>query len=190
MIQIEPAYDPQRLEDARALFLAYAREFAASIAQTLCFQGFDAEVAGLPGRYAPPSGCLLLAVEGEARAGCVALRDLGAGDCEMKRLYVAPAFRRQGLGRILVAEVIERAQSLGYRRMLLDTVPDMVSAIALYRAFGFVETRAYWDSPFEQTVYMALTLRKEKTGPAGAPGIERRLDPGCQSTESPPGSAP
>ena len=129
------------------MFRAYADEYAASIAETLCFQGFEAEVAGLPGRYAPPSGCLLLAMEGDRPAGCVAMRDLGGGTCEMKRLYVAPEFRGRGVGRLLVEEVLRRAERAGYRRMVLDTVPEMAEAIALYRSFGFVDTAPYWHVP-------------------------------------------
>jgi putative acetyltransferase len=97
----------------RNLFRSYADEFADSIAETLCFQGFEAELAGLPGRYAPPSGCLLLAMEDDVPAGCVALRDLGDGTCEMKRLYVAPTHRGRGAGRLLVEEVVSRAGRLG-----------------------------------------------------------------------------
>ena len=129
---------------------SYADEYAESIAETLCFQGFEAEVAGLPGRYAPPTGCLLLAMQGDRPAGCVAMRDLGGGTCEMKRLYVAPEFRGQGVGRLLVEDVLGKAERTGYRRMVLDTVPEMAEAIALYRRFGFVDTEPYWQSPVEQ----------------------------------------
>ena len=98
-IRVVDADGEAGLDHARHLFRSYAEEYAASIAGTLCLQGFDAEVAGLPGRYVPPSGCLLLAMEGDTPAGCVGLRDLGDGTCEMKRLYVVPRFRGRGVGR-------------------------------------------------------------------------------------------
>ena len=146
------------LDHVRRLFRAYAEEYADSIGATLCFQGFEAELAGLPGRYAPPTGCLILAMEEDLAAGCVAMRDLGDGACEMKRLYVAPEYRGRGLGRALVEEILHRAESTGYLRMMLDTVPDMPEAIALYRTLGFVETAPYWPCPVEHTVYMAKEL--------------------------------
>jgi putative acetyltransferase len=146
------------LGHARRLFRSYATEFAGSIAETLCLQGFEAEVAGLPGRYAPPSGCLLLAMDGDDPAGFVALRDLGGGTSEMKRLFVASEHRGRGVGRLLVGEVIGQAERAGYRRLVLDTVPEMAGAIALYRGFGFVETAPYRDFPVERTLYMEKRL--------------------------------
>ena len=134
------AVGEEGLGQARRLFRAYAAEHAATIAESLCVQGFEAELAGLPGRYAPPSGCLLLAMVGDEPAGCVAMRDLGGGTCEMKRLYVAPEHRGRGVGRLLVEAVIRRAERAGYERMVLDTLPEMAGALALYRASGFVET--------------------------------------------------
>jgi putative acetyltransferase len=134
------------LGHARRLFLAYAAEHAPTIAESLCVQGFEAELAGLPGRYAPPSGRLLLAMAGDEPVGCVALRDLGDRTCEMKRLYVAPEGRGRGVGRRLVEAVIHRAERAGYRRMVLDTLPEMADAVALYRRCGFVETARYWDN--------------------------------------------
>ena len=107
-VRVEDAEGEVGVGHARRLFRAYAAEFAGTIAETLCLQGFEAEVAGLPGRYAPPSRCLLLAMAGDLPAGCVALRDLGGGTCEMKRLYVEPGHRGRGIGRLLVAEVIRR----------------------------------------------------------------------------------
>jgi ribosomal protein S18 acetylase RimI-like enzyme len=158
MIRIAEVEAEEGLDHARRLFRAYAEEYAGSIAETLCFQGFEAEVAGLPGRYAPPSGCLLLAMQGDRPAGCVAMQDLGDGTCEMKRLYVAPESRGRGVGRLLVEDVLRRAERAGYRRMILDTVPEMAAAIALYRSFGFVDTAPYWQSPVEKTVYMEKEL--------------------------------
>ncbi len=132
MIQVGDAEGEQGLDHARRLFRSYAAEFADSISVALCFQGFEVEVAGLPGRYAPPSGSLLLAMDGDTPAGCVALRDLGGGTCEMKRLYVAPEFRGRGVGRPLIEEIIRRAKRAAMR-MVLDTVPEMAEAIGLYR---------------------------------------------------------
>jgi putative acetyltransferase len=140
------------------LFRSYAAEFADSIAETLCFQGFEAELAGLPGRYAQPSGCLLLAMEDDVPAGCVAVRDLGDGTCEMKRLYVAPTHRGRGVGRLLVEEVVGRAGRMGHRRMVLDTFPEMAGALALYRESGFVETIPYWEHPIGRAVFMERPL--------------------------------
>ena len=157
-IQVRDAGDEEGLDHARRLFGSYAAEFADSIAEALCFQGFEAELAGLPGRYAPPSGCLLLAMEGDVPAGCVAMRDLGGGTCEMKRLYVTGPYRGRGVGRLLVEELIRRAERAGYRRMVLDTVPEMAGAIALYRSFGFVEIPPYWACPIERTVYFEKSL--------------------------------
>ena len=158
-VQVEEG-DEAGLDHVRRLFRAYAEEYAGSIGATLCFQGFEAELAGLPGRYAAPSGCLILAMEEDRAAGCVAMRDLGDGACEMKRLYVAPEYRGRGLGRALVEEILRRAERAGYERMMLDTVPDMPEAIALYRSFGFVDTAPYWSCPVEHTVYMAKELSK------------------------------
>jgi putative acetyltransferase len=151
----------QGLGHARRLFRAYAGDVSGTIAAILRVQGFDAEVAGLPGRYAPPSGCLLLAMDGEAPAGCVALRDLGGGTCEMKRLYVAPGCRGRGVGGLLVGEVLRRGERAGYRRMVLDSMPEMAEAIALYRRHGFVETDPYWGHPTGHAIFMERSLRGE-----------------------------
>jgi carbonic anhydrase len=86
------------------------------------------------------------------------MRDLGGGVCEMKRLYVDPGFRARGVGRLLVQEIIRRAERAGYRRMVLDTLPEMLGAIALYRSFGFVETSPYWDCPVERAIFMERWL--------------------------------
>ena len=155
------------LEHARTLFRRYATEFADSIAEVLCFQGFEQELAGLPGRYAPPGGFLLLAMDGDLPVGCVALRGLDQATCEMKRLYVTPEYRDHRLGRRLVEEAVLRAGRLGYSRMFLDTVPEMAEAIRLYRKLGFVDTEPYGDHRIERTIYL------EKTIPSVGPSSNR-----------------
>lgn len=144
----------QDLREIRALFEEYAR----SLDFNLCFQGFDRELAELPGRYAPPSGRLLLALVDGAVAGCVALRDIGGGSCEMKRLYVRPAFHGQGVGRRLATAIVEQGRAAGYASMKLDTVPAMKPAIALYESLGFRDIGPYTNNPIEGARYMELTV--------------------------------
>jgi putative acetyltransferase len=157
-VRVVDAEGERGIGHARRLFRAYAAEYAASIAESLCFQGFEAELAGLPGRYARPSGCLLLAMAGGEPAGCVAMRDRGGGTCEMRRLFVLPPYRGRGVGRLLIEEGIRRGERAGYRRMVLDTLPEMVGALALYRGLGFTETAPYWDCPVERTLYLERRL--------------------------------
>jgi len=124
----------------------------------LCFQGFEHEVAGLPGAYAPPRGRLLLALDGAVPAGCVALRPLAAATCEMKRLYVRPAARGRRVGRLLAETVLREARGIGYARMRLDTMPSMKEAIALYRSLGFLEIAPYCENPVAGALFMELSL--------------------------------
>ena len=140
--------------DGRTLFL----EHAATLGFDLCFQGFDEELVTLPGGYAAPRGALLLTVVGDDLAGCVAMRPFGDDICEMKRLYVRPAFRGRGVGRRLATQIIEAAREAGYARMRLDTVPSMVEARALYGATGFVEIPACRVNPVEGAVFVELDL--------------------------------
>jgi len=146
---------PDRLSTLRELFTEYAQ----AIAVDLCFQGFDRELVELPGRYAPPAGRLLLALDGANAAGCVALRKIGDGICEMKRLYVRPACRGKGLGRALASDIIAAARQIGYERMRLDTLGSMKEAIALYQSLGFRRIAPYYDNPNRCAVFMELELR-------------------------------
>ena len=142
------------LETVRQLF----REYAVSLDFSLCFQNFAAELEHLPGEYGPPAGCLLLAMRQSQAAGCVALRPLPNGDCEMKWLYVRPAFRGLGIGKRLARAVILEARRRGYARMRLDTVTTMREAQALYEALGFVDTEAYYHNPLENVRFLELAL--------------------------------
>jgi putative acetyltransferase len=154
-ISIIAASTPEQVEQVRALFL----EYADSLGFSLCFQSFDQELAELPGKYAPPEGRLLLALQGERLAGCVAMRKLEGDICEMKRLYVRPDFRGTGAGRALAQRIIAEAKAAGYRRMRLDTIAGkMDRAIALYRVLGFREIPPYGIHPISGTLFMELTL--------------------------------
>jgi ribosomal protein S18 acetylase RimI-like enzyme len=142
------------IEQARRLFV----EYQAALGVDLCFQGFAEELATLPGNYSRAGGRLLLAVDGATTLGVIALRPLRGSDCEMKRLYVRPEGRGRGLGRMLAAAVIGEARLAGYHRILLDTLPAMKEAQALYRSLGFKEIAPYYPNPIEGTSYMALSL--------------------------------
>ena len=149
---------PDLLDATREIF----REYADSLDVDLCFQNFEAELANLPGEYEPPGGYLLLAFVDSALAGCGAMRPLPDSDyanaCEMKRLYVRPAFRRFGLGRVLAQALLDEAQRAGYSEMLLDTLDDMESARGLYASLGFEEVPPYYYNPIPGAHYLKATL--------------------------------
>jgi putative acetyltransferase len=153
MLEIAPARAAD-LDEIRHLF----REYSTLVSEALCFQGFDEELAALPGAYAPPAGALLIAREGSAAAGCVALRRLDAGTGEMKRMYVREAWRGAGLGRRLAIAVIGEARTRGHARIVLDTLPKLSAAIALYRDLGFRETEPYLASPTPGALCFELRL--------------------------------
>lgn len=154
MVEIVQAETPERIAEARQLFV----EYAGSLGFDLGFQGFGQELAGLPGDYAVPRGRLLLAIHESRTAGCVALRDLDEGICEMKRLYVRPGFRGLRIGHTLILAVIAEARAIGYSRMRLDTVPAMESARALYASLGFREIPPYRFNPIPGTAFLELDL--------------------------------
>ena len=165
---IRSAASAHDIECARALFVEYAQWLKVD----LCFQGFDRELANLPGAYAPPRGCLLLAGGPETAFGCIALRPLDAGsgcECgaaanpdtalgEVKRLYVQPARRGEGWGARLARAVIDEARRIGYRELKLDTLEWMKAARSLYASLGFRDCEPYYDNPLAGVVYMSLAL--------------------------------
>ena len=154
MLEILKAESGEELEQVRVLF----GEYSNSLAFDLDFQNFEEELANLQGDYIQPAGCLLLATYKGQPVGCVGLRMLSDGVCEMKRLYVREQFRSLGLGRALAGAVIEEARKIGYNNMRLDTVPSMDVARALYVSLGFEQTSPYRYNPIEGAVFMELTL--------------------------------
>ncbi|WP_300454849.1 carbonate dehydratase [Accumulibacter sp.] len=148
------ADDTEQIANVRQFF----RNYAAWLGVDLCFQGFDEEMATLPGAYSPPGGRLFYAEINGRPAGCVGIRAFSTGLCEMKRLYVEPGQRGFGIGRDLVLAAIRAAKAIGYRKLLLDTLPVMRFAVRLYREMGFVEAPAYYQTPLEGTMFLALDL--------------------------------
>jgi ribosomal protein S18 acetylase RimI-like enzyme/mannose-6-phosphate isomerase-like protein (cupin superfamily) len=156
-MRIRSAEFPDDRDIVKSLF----REYADSLGIDLAFQQFSDELANLPGKYALPDGRLLLAYLGDMPAGCVALRPLNDGDCEMKRLYVRPAFRGKGIGRRLVQQLLNEARVAGYSRIYLDTLPAMQEAIALYESFGFCDTAPYCHNPVPGARFLAMNLKRD-----------------------------
>lgn len=154
MDTITPAHFPEDADTVRGLFRDYERELDAD----LCFQGFEEELAALPGPYLGPGGLVLLAWRDGAAVGCGAFKDLGGGVCEMKRLYLRPAARRGGLGRALCLDLLERARRQGYGRMRLDTLDRLAAALALYQSLGFRPIPAYYANPLAGVVYLEREL--------------------------------
>jgi GNAT superfamily N-acetyltransferase len=152
-VEIVDGHGEEHVPAVRALF----EEYAASLDVDLGFQDFERELAELPGDYAPPAGRLLLALDPEP-VGCVGLRPLSTGVCEMKRLFVRESHRGTGLGRRLVEAVIAAGREAGYERMRLDTLPTMTAARELYRTLGFAEIQAYRANPVHGTTYFELRL--------------------------------
>jgi ribosomal protein S18 acetylase RimI-like enzyme len=157
-IELLTPSSPALLEETRTIF----REYAEQLGIDLCFQGFDAELAQLPGDYGPPGGALLLATVDGSVAGCGALRALPDVDypnaCEMKRLFVRPAFRRFGIGRVLAQALFDRGRQLGYTNLLLDTLDDMEAARGLYASLGFEEIAPYYFNPIPGAHYLRARL--------------------------------
>lgn len=155
-MRIQDADTPEFVELVRALF----REYESTLNVNLCFQGFENELANLPGEYARPSGRLLIAFEGDEAAGCGAFRKLENDICEMKRLFVKPTHQGKAIGSALARALIQDAQAAGYARMRLDTMPTMQKAIALYRSLGFQEIAAYRFNPVPGSLFFELLLSK------------------------------
>ena len=153
-VRIREAASENDLGEIKRLFLAYSE----SLGISLCFQNFDQELAGLPGAYAPPAGCLLLAEFDGTAGGCVAIRPLEGQTCEMKRLFVAPEFRGTGAGRDLALAAMDTARSLGYTAIRLDTLPSMSKAIELYRSFGFQPIEPYYKNPVPGALFLECKL--------------------------------
>jgi putative acetyltransferase len=157
-IQLLSPDTPELIEATRDIFRDYAR----SLAVDLCFQNFETELASLPGDYAAPAGLVLLALVDGQVAGCGAFRSLPEADyanaCEMKRLYVRPAFRRFGLGRLLAQALLDEAEQAGYSAVLLDTLDDMEAARGLYASLGFEEIPPYYFNPIPGAHYLKAQL--------------------------------
>ena len=157
MIEILQAETAEQIEETRKLF----REYEKWLGLNLCFQGFEEELKTLPAKYATPDGRLFLALVNGKTAGCIALRNLEQGICEMKRLYVRSEFRGLGLGKILIEKLIDEARVHGYEKMRLDTLPDqMAKAVKLYKSHGFVEISPYYENPYKETLFLELNLEK------------------------------
>lgn len=157
---IHPVRSDADLKDVIDLFYKYVQWLDLDLA----FQNFDDEMAAMPGKYAPPTGELLLARDEDGAAiGCVAVRSLSEHACEMKRLYVLPSTQGTGVGKALVTQVINVAESLGYSEIRLDTLPRMKAALGMYRRFGFIDIPAYYDTPMDDMHFLSLKLPRSHT---------------------------
>ncbi len=155
MIEILQTETPEQIEETKKLF----REYEKWLGLDICFQGFEAELANLPGKYAKPSGRLFIASVDGKIAGCIVLRKLEENICEMKRLYLRDEFRGSGLGNKLIEKLIAEARLIGYQKMRLDTLPDkMNKAVKLYESHGFRQIPAYYQNPYGETLYLELDL--------------------------------
>jgi len=158
IIELVTPATPELLGATREIF----RDYAQSLGIDLCFQNFEAELVALPGDYASPRGALLLALVDGAVAGCGAVRPLPESDyanaCEMKRLYVRPAYRKFGLGRLLAQALLDRGRQAGFSAMLLDTLDDMEAARGLYASLGFAEIAPYYFNPIAGAHYLKVDL--------------------------------
>ncbi|MBQ9685371.1 MAG: GNAT family N-acetyltransferase [Oscillospiraceae bacterium] len=158
-VELLPAYDHR--DEIAALFGEYTRMLVAgdeSFQEYLTIQNYDDELVHLEHKYGLPDGRLYIAMEDGAALGCVGLRRLDGESCELKRMYVRPEYRGRGLSKVLLDRVIADAREIGYKAMLLDTLPFLEAAIALYRKYGFYEIPCYNDSPVESTIFMRLDL--------------------------------
>ena len=156
-VRIDFANSPSEFDNARKLFIDYAE----SLGFSLSFQGFEDELGHLPGKYAGPIGCILLAwdeLDCLGCVGCVGLRPLSDDVCEIKRLYVKPLYRGTGLGRLLTEKIVQLGIDKKYTRMQLDTLNSMQSAVGLYKSLGFVEIDQYYNNPHPEVVFFELTL--------------------------------
>lgn len=155
MVTITQALSKAEIESARTIF----REYEAWLGLDLCFQGFEEELAGLPGKYRQPEGRLFLAYSDGRLAGCAALRLLEPGICEMKRLFVRDGFRGEGIGNLLIERLIADARDIGYSKMRLDTYPaKMGKAVSLYESHGFSAIAPYYENPHDDVLFMELQL--------------------------------
>lgn len=160
-MEIVQAETPQHLEHIRALFREYFQWVTADHGIDLGYQKVEGELAALPGCYAPPRGRLLLALDGEKPAGCIAIRPLEEGVCELKRMYVRPEYHGQGLGKTLAQTVLQEARGIGYRLVRLDTADSMTPAQRLYASLGFRRAKPYYDAPpdiSQRAIFMELRL--------------------------------
>jgi GNAT superfamily N-acetyltransferase len=157
-IRIIRAKSPHQIDEVRRLF----REYERFLNVDLCFQSFEEELAGLPGKYGPPDGVLLMAMDGRQSAGCVALRKAEDSVCEMKRLYLRPQYWGQGLGRLLAERIVSEAVALGYTVMRLDTLDRLKEAMGLYEAMGFRRRQPYYGNPLPGVVYWELILGRHR----------------------------